>query len=42
MKGYKSKFLSLEKEKDGGYVAFGDNKKAPIKGVGKIYKPNSA
>ena len=38
----KSKFFCLEKRKDGGYAAFGDNKKALIKGVGKIGKPNSA
>lgn len=38
----KRKFLSLEKRNDGGYVAFGDNRKVFIKGVDKIGKPNSA
>jgi len=38
----KSKFLNLEKRKDEGSVAFGDNRKALIKGVGKIGKPSSA
>nr|KYP58719.1 hypothetical protein KK1_014139 [Cajanus cajan] len=32
----KSKFLTLEKKVDGGFVSFGDNKKATIKGIGKI------
>jgi len=42
MYGDKSKFLSLEKTKNGGFVAFGDNRKVLIKGVGKFSKPNSA
>lgn len=36
------KLLSLEMTKNGWHVAFGDNKKALIKGVGKIGKTNSA
>jgi len=40
MTGDKSKFPSLGKRKDGGSFAFGDSRKAPIKGVGKIGKQN--
>ena len=42
MIGDKSKFLNLEKRKDWGSIAFGDNRKALTKGVGIIGKPNSA
>ena len=43
MIGDKRKFLSLEKRKDGGFVAFRDNKKKTlIKEVVKIGKPNSS
>ena len=37
----KKKILSLKKRKDGGSNALGDNRKALIKGVSKIGKPNS-
>jgi len=32
----KSKFLNLESRKDGGFVAFGDNKKASSKDLVKL------
>jgi len=38
MIGDKGKFLSLEKRNNGGFAAFGDTRKALIKGVGKIGK----
>lgn len=38
----KSKFLNLEKKEVEGFIAFRENKKALIKRISKIGKPNSA
>lgn len=38
MIGDKRKFFNLKKRQNGEYVAFGDNRKAFIKGVGKLGK----